>query len=108
MSLKQSTVHRKLDAKLKIGGMEAPDILGVLIFAAIMNLFFGRTSFAFVFVILLPLILLVVLYYGKRGKPDGFLIHMLRFYLTTGYYSAGQNQKDAELILTRKINAKIN
>lgn len=88
--------------------MEAPDILGVLIFASVMNLFFGRTSLAFVFVIILPLILLVVLYVGKRGKPDGFLIHVVRFYLTTGYFSAGENQKDAETILTRKINAKIN
>lgn len=108
MNLKESTVHRKLDAKLKIGGMEAPDILGVLIFASVMNLFFGRTSLAFVFVIILPLILLVVLYVGKRGKPEGFLIHLARFYLTTGYFSAGQNQKDSETILTRKINAKIN
>lgn len=88
--------------------MEAPDILGVLIFASVMNLFFGRTSLAFVFVIILPLILLVVLYVGKRGKPDGFLIHVTRFFLTTGYFSAGENQKDAETILTRKINAKIN
>ena len=108
MSLKESTVHRKLDAKLKIGGMEAPDILGVLIFASVMNLFFGRTSLAFIFVIVLPLLMIVALYFGKRGKPDGFLVHLARFYLTTGYFSAGQNQKDAETILTRKINAKIN
>lgn len=88
--------------------MEAPDILGVLIFASIMNLFFGRTSLAFIFVIILPLVLLVILYFGKRGKPDGYLIHLARFYLTTGYFSAGSNQKDSETILTRKINAKNN
>ena len=88
--------------------MEAPDILGVLIFASVMNLFFGRTSLAFVFVIILPLILLIVLYVGKRGKPDGFLIHVARFYLTNGYFSAGENQKDTETTLTKKINAKIN
>lgn len=88
--------------------MEAPDILGILIFASVMNLFFGRTSFAFVFVIILPLITLVALYFGKRGKPDGFLVHLARYYLTTGYFSAGQSQKDAEIILSRKINAKNN
>lgn len=88
--------------------MEVSDILGVLIFASIMNLFFGRTNLAFVFVIFMPLVLLVVLYIGKRGKPDGFLIHVARFYLTAGYFSAGDSQKDAEKILTRKINAKIN
>lgn len=88
--------------------MEAPDILGVLIIAAIMNLFFGRTDFAFFFVIVLPMILLIVLYLGKRGKPDGFLMHLIRFYLTKGYFSAGENQKDAEIILTKRINAKYN
>ncbi len=101
-------MHRKLDAKFKIGSMEASDILGILIFAAIMNLLFGRTSFAFPFVIILPLILLIILYLGKRGKPDGFLVHIAKFYLTSGYFSAGETQKDSEKILTRKINAKIN
>jgi len=108
LSLKESTVHRKLDAKLKIGGMEAPDILGVLIFASIMNLFFGRSSLSFLFVIILPLIFLIILYFGKRGKPDGYLIHLVRYYLTAGYYSAGENQKDIETILSKRINGKNN
>ena len=108
LSLKESTIYRKLDAKLKIGGMEAPDILGVLIFAAIMNFFFGRTSFAFIFVIVLPLIALVAIYFGKRGKPDNFLVHLIKYYLTTGYFSAGEAQKDSEIILTKRINTENN
>jgi hypothetical protein len=103
LDLKESTVFRKLDAKLKIGGMEAPDLLGVLIFASVMNLFFGRSSFAFVFVICLPLLLLIGIYFGKRGKPDGYMVHLARYYLTAGYHSAGLGQKNAEIILTRKI-----
>jgi hypothetical protein len=90
MDLDTSTVHRKLDAKLKIAGLEAPDLLFVLIFAAVMNLFFGRTSLALPLVIVLPSILLGVLYIGKRDKPDGYLLHLLRFYLTPGFYSAGE------------------
>ena len=96
MELDQSTVHRKLDAKLKIAGLEAPDLLFVLIFAAVMNLFFGRTSLALPLVIILPSLMLLILYIGKRDKPDGFMIHLARFYLTPGFLSAGQESKFEE------------
>lgn len=93
MELQSSSVHRKLDAKLKIVGLEAPDLLFVLIFAAVMNLFFGRTSLALPLVIALPLLMLFALYVGKRDKPDGFMIHLARFYLTPGFFSAGEESK---------------
>ncbi len=93
MELQASSVHRKLDAKLKIVGLEAPDLLFVLIFAAVMNLFFGRTSLALPLVIALPLLMLFALYVGKRDKPDGFMIHLARFYLTPGFFSAGEESK---------------
>ena len=93
MDLSTSSVHRKLDAKLKIAGLEAPDLLFVMIFAAVMDLFFGRTQLALPLVIVLPSIMLLVLYVGKRDKPDGFLIHLARFYLTPGFLSAGAESK---------------
>jgi hypothetical protein len=82
-------VHRKLDARLKIAGCEAPDLLAVLLFAAVMNLIFGQTFLALPMVIIFPSILLLILFFGKRDKPDGFLIHLLRFHITPGFYSAG-------------------
>lgn len=96
MELNTSSIHRKLDAKLKIAGLEAPDLLFVLIFAAVMNLFFGRTSLALPLVIVLPGAMLLGLYFGKRDKPDGFLIHFVRFYLTPGFFSAGEESKFEE------------
>lgn len=96
MDLNTSSVHRKLDAKLKIVGLEAPDLLFVLIFAAMMNLFFGRTSLALPLVIVLPSMMLLGLYIGKRDKPDGFMIHLARFYLTPGFFSAGEESKFEE------------
>lgn len=89
-------MQRRLDAKLKIAGLEAPDLLFVMIFAAVMDLFFGRTSLALPLVILLPVAMLGVLYVGKRDKPDGFLVHLIRFYLTPGYFSAGEESKFEE------------
>lgn len=96
MEVQSSSVHRKLDAKLKIAGLEAPDLLFVLIFAAVMNLFFGRTSLALPLVLILPSVMLLALYFGKRDKPNGFMIHLARFYLTPGFFSAGEESKFEE------------
>jgi hypothetical protein len=88
--LKTSTVHRKLDAKFKIGGMEAADLLAVLILGAVMNLIFGQLSIGPIFIFGLPGILFFVLYFGKRGKPEGYLFHALKFYISPGELKAGE------------------
>lgn len=87
--LKTSTVHRKLDAKFKIGGIEATDLLSVLGCAAVMNLLFGQFSFGPIFIFGIPGILFFVLYFGKKGKPEGFLPHAAKFYLSPGEIRAG-------------------
>lgn len=90
MDLNSSRVYRNLDAKLKIAGLEAPDLLFVLIFAAIMNLLFGNTNLVFPLVIVLPCLILLILFFGKRNKPDGYLIHLIRYYITAGFFSAAE------------------
>lgn len=94
--LKQSEVHKNLDSKTKIMGLEIFDLIGLLIFAATMNLMFGKTPLAFVMVIALPTILSVALYWGKRGKPDGFLLHLIRFHLLPGTFESGEASKNNE------------
>ncbi len=92
--LKTSTVHRKLDAKFKIGGIEAADLLAVLLLAAVMNLFFGRISFGPIFIFGLPALLFCSLYFGKRGKPDGYLLHAVKYILSPGELWAGEKAND--------------
>jgi len=91
--LNTSTVHRKLDAKFKIGGIEAADLLSVLLAAAVLNLFLGRFSFGPIFIFGIPGILFFVLYFGKRGKPEGYLLHALKFYLLPGVLHAGSKEE---------------
>jgi hypothetical protein len=88
--LKTSTVYRKLDAKFKIGGVDATDLLAVLLLGAVMNLIFGRLSIGPIFIFGLPGILFCALYCGKRGKPEGYLLHALRFYISPGALHAGE------------------
>ena len=90
MGLDSSKVHRNLDAKLKIMGLEAPDLLSVLIFAATMNLFFGKTALALPLVFVFPSLLLVALYFGKKGKPENYLIHLVKYLFSPAYFSAGE------------------
>ena len=90
--LKTSAVHRNLDAKFKIGGVEAADLLAVLLSGAVMNLIFGRMSIGPIFIFGVPGLLLSALYFGKRGKPEGYLMHALKFYFSSGELRAGERE----------------
>lgn len=96
MDLDSSQVHRNLDGKLKVVGLEAPDLIFVLLIAAIMNLLFGQTRFVLLAVFGMPSLILTILYIGKRGKPEGYLIHLLKYFLTPGFYSAGERPTHEE------------
>ncbi len=91
-----SKVHRNLDAKIKIGSLEAIDLIGVLIFGVIMNMIFGNTNLNVPMSIGLPGAFLTVLYFGKRNKPQDFLIHLIRFYIAPSQYQAGEVSKDEQ------------
>jgi hypothetical protein len=90
VELNTSTTQRGLNVKMKIGGFEALDLIACLILCAALNLFFGNMSFGIPIVFGVPAFFLTSLYFGKRGKPDEYLKHLLRFYLTTGYHSAAE------------------
>lgn len=76
------------------------DLLAIMILAAVNNLLLGRIAFAPVFVIVIPAILAAVLYIVKRDKPENYLIHLLRYFSSPGFYSAGL--KDDQLEEKRK------
>ena len=94
--LDSSIVHRNLDAKLKIGGLEALDLLTVLIFSAFMGIFFDGGLSGFIFVFLLPILLLIFLYFIKRNRPDGFMKDLLRFSVSRGFFSASEPVRNQE------------
>ena len=105
MELNSSKVHRNLDVKLKMMGMEVQELVFVLLFASIMNLCFGGTRLSLYLVFVCPSVAALVLILGKRGKPDRFLVHCLRYYLQAGHFVAGSEAKDRDL-LKRRIHLK--
>lgn len=102
MELNTSTTQRGLKVKMKVGGFEALDLISCLILCAVLNLLFGKMSFGIPVIFGVPAFFLVCLYFGKRGKPDDYLKHLLRFYLTTGFHSASE-QSPLENKMRRKI-----
>ena len=88
MSIKCTPVSKCLDKKILIWGFEMADLLVIFIMLAILNFLFGQTNQKLLLVWLPPLLCGLVLKYGKKGKPDNFLVHWIRFQIKAGVYSA--------------------
>ena len=99
--LQSSTAYQNLGIKIKFMGMEACDLLAVLIFSSVMDLLFGHTSLRLWLVLILPLTMAIVLFFAKRNKPEHFLIHLIRYYCNPQKYSAGVRTKDEKQRIER-------
>ncbi len=80
MGLKTSTVYRCLDKKTLVFGFELVDLFLVFALLAFLNLVMGSIPYKFLFTWVPSLSLAVFIKLIKRGKPDNFLLHYLRFY----------------------------
>ena len=75
-------------------GFEVPDVLAIFLLLSILNYLFGQTNYKLAFVWAPVAIAATILRIGKRGKPDGFLMHALKFYLSPGELWAGKWRKN--------------
>ena len=94
--LKTSAVHGNLESKPKILGFEMPDLVGILLFSSVMNLIFGNTGIGAYMTFVPSAVMAGVLFFAKRGKPDGYLVHLVRYHSTPGFYAAGEEAKNAK------------
>lgn len=81
-------VSKCLDKKLMMFGFEVVDILVIFFSLSVLNFLFGQSSLKIFFVWLPPIVLALILRYGKRGKPDKYLLHWLRYQIKPGILSA--------------------
>lgn len=79
--LQVSKVSRSLERKLLIFWLEITDIFFLVILCSVLNLFFGGTSVKVYLVYLPTLICTISLILIKKGRPDGFILHFLRYHL---------------------------
>lgn len=95
MSLRTSAVAKCLDRKLLFFGFEVPDVLAIFLLLSVLNFVFGQMPFKALFVWLPTAAVAAVLRIGKKGKPDGYLVHWLRFQIKSGTLSAFDEPSDA-------------
>lgn len=79
MGIRSTPVSKCLDKKLLVMGFEIPDLLAIFLTLSILNFIFGQTALKVPFVWAPAVLLAIALRLGKRGKPDNYLIHWLRF-----------------------------
>lgn len=93
-SLLTSTVPRSLDTKSKILGLELGDILILLLNLSVQNLIFGETTFRLPMVFGTSLVLFGLLFFVKRGKPDGYLQHFFEHLVAPTILSANTTDEE--------------
>lgn len=89
MSLLVTKVPRNLDNRLRLFGFELADLLIVFLYLSVSNLVFGTTRLKVPVVWIGTLALGSTLYFVKRGKPDGYLQHLVQFKLRPTAFVAG-------------------
>lgn len=88
MGLKTTPVAKCLDKRLLIFGFEVMDVLAIFLTLSVLNFLFGQTSLKIFFVWIPTATLAAILHFGKKGKPDNYLVHWLRFQMKPGTYKA--------------------
>lgn len=88
MEIKSTFVSKSLDKKLMIFGFEVPDLLALFLIISVLNFFFGATSLKIYLVWIPSIALALLMRLGKKGKPDNYLIHWLRYQMKPGVLSA--------------------
>ena len=94
MELKTTEVSRCLDKKMLIMGFEIPDLLFIFLLMSVLNFLFGTSNLKLLLVWLPSLTIALTIRLTKRGKPDNYLVHWLRYQMKSGVISAFSDPKD--------------
>lgn len=82
----QTKVSRSLDKKSLILWLEITDIFLIVTFCTLLNICFSGILKIY-FVYTPTIILAITLILTKRGKPENYLNHLIKFYLSPKYLS---------------------
>ncbi len=97
-------VPRALEMKSKLFGYELPDLLLIFFNLALTNFIFGSTSLRYLLVWGTTLGWALLLHFAKKGKPDGYIQHLIQFLLYPSYFSAGACDRVGKIFRKRNNN----
>lgn len=87
MALKTSEVYRCLEKKSLVFGFEVVDLFFVFCLLAVLNFVLGGVPYKLFFTWGPSLLLALFLRLGKAGKPENYLLHLARSYLSPVVFS---------------------
>mgnify|MGYP001453151789 CR=1 FL=1 len=97
-------VSNCLDKKLRMFGFEIPDILAIFLVLSFANLLFGQSAYS-LFLVWVPTITSgLLLRYVKKGKPDKFLSHSIKYFLGVAFFSAFNPHDFEPLMFSNRRN----
>ncbi|MGZ3772729.1 MAG: hypothetical protein ACXVCY_07685 [Pseudobdellovibrionaceae bacterium] len=88
-----SSVPRTLETKSKIMGFELSDVLLLLLNLSVHNLIFGGTAMKIPMVFGTSLVLGLMLFFFKKGKPDNYIQHYFEHLLSPVTCSANASDE---------------
>jgi hypothetical protein len=110
MEIKTSQVYKCLEKKTLIFGFEIFDVFLVCILLSVLNIVFSTSDWKLFYTWLPVAGVAIGLRTFKRGKPDNYLLHYLRFQFSPGIYSAFTKSKNLRskgenISLLRRLNS---
>ena len=88
MSIKTTPVSRCLEKKMIVMGFEVPDLLMIFLLLSVLNFLFGSTDLKIPLVWIPSLAVAGIIRFVKRGKPENYLLHWIRYQMRPGILSA--------------------
>ncbi|MGE4232069.1 MAG: hypothetical protein AB7F43_01960 [Bacteriovoracia bacterium] len=89
-----SKVPRALETKTKLFGLELADVLLIFLYLSISNFVFGQTKLKIPLVWGGSLIIVGILYFVKRNKPENYLQHLSEYYRNPDVLFAGAKDNE--------------
>jgi len=109
MDLKTAKVFKCLEKKTLMFGFEIIDVFALCILLSTLNLVFATADWKLFYTWGPTVIVSIILRVGKRGKPDNYIFHWLRYQFSPGVYSAFPMVRDLRIrrrrpSLARRLN----
>jgi hypothetical protein len=93
VALRSEPTSQSLEKKLLIMGFEVPDVLAIFLLLSILHFVLGPFGSKILLVWCPVIVFALVLRIGKHGKPDNYLLHLVKFHTRPKYLSSFQDPR---------------
>ncbi len=102
MAIEVAYTNKCLQKKSLVWGFEIFDLFILVTFFTALNFIFGAAQYKLFYTAIPTLVAAGALRFGKNGKPDNYLQHLVRHYLTPKIISAFRGPHSDRLFIMKK------